>query len=153
MQARNTATVESSVANNAERHPQPEDTIATGHADEPEGGEISSHVGPETSTGVAIAGTMRAGEAGSMPDDHPDKWVIEVGADVIGTCGHKIGEVVAVRDDHVVVEKGFFMPVDFYIPKSAIHHNNDHGLYLNVTKHEALHHGWDKDPEETRRAS
>jgi len=81
-----------------------------------------------------------------MPDDDQKTWRIEVGSDVIGTCGHKIGEVVAIRDDVVVVEKGFFMPVDFYIPKSAIQLNNEHGLYLNVSKNEALHNGWDNDP-------
>ena len=89
---------------------------------------------------------MRAGEAGSMPDDDDSQWRIEVGSDVIGQCGHKVGEVVAVRDDVIVVEKGFFMPVDFYIPKSAIKRNNEHGLFLNVTKNEALHRGWDVDP-------
>jgi len=107
---------------------------------------ITTSVGPETETQPEPAGTMRAGEAGSMPDADDTEWVIDVGADVIGQCGHKVGEVVAVRDDVVVVEKGFFMPVDFYIPKSAIERNNDHGLYLNVTKNEALHRGWDVDP-------
>lgn len=78
---------------------------------------------------------------------------IEVGADVIGTCGHKVGEVVALREDHIVVEKGFFMPIDFYIPTSAIHRNDDHGLYLNVTRDEALHEGWDVDPASARRSA
>ena len=118
-------------------------------AEEPDQGaaaHISDGIGPETSAAPEAAGVMRAGEAGSMPDGDRTEWVIEVGADVIGNCGHKVGEVVAVRDDVIVVEKGFFMPVDFYIPKSAIQRNNDHGLYLNVTKNEALHRGWDKDP-------
>ena len=95
---------------------------------------ISDHLGPETATGAAPAGVMRAGEAGSVPNSDDTEWVIEVGSDVIGNCGHKVGEVVAVRDDVIVVEKGFFMPVDFYIPKSAIHRNNDHGLYLTVNQ-------------------
>lgn len=107
---------------------------------------ISGHLGPATSAGTAVAGTMRAGEAGSIADNDDSEWVIEVGSDVIGQCGHKVGEVVAVREDVIVVEKGFFMPMDFYIPKSAIQRNNDHGLYLNVTKNDALHRGWDVDP-------
>jgi hypothetical protein len=111
---------------------------------------IADHLGPETESGVAPAGTMRAGEAGSVPSSDQTEWVIDVGSDVIGTCGHKIGEVVAVRDDVIVVEKGFFMPVDFFIPKSAIQRNNEHGLYLNVTKDEALHRGWDVDPASAR---
>lgn len=71
---------------------------------------------------------------------------VHVGDDVIGSCGHKIGEVVAVRDDVLVVEKGFFMPVDFFIPRSAVQVTNEHGLYLSVSKADALHRGWDKDP-------
>ena len=120
-----------------------------GYDEEPDQGSaarINSHLGPETSTGVEPAGTMRAGEAGSVADTDDSEWTIDVGADVIGICGHKVGEVVSVRDDVIVVEKGFFMPTDFYIPKSAIQRNNEHGLYLNVTKDDALHRGWDVDP-------
>lgn len=94
-----------------------------------------------------LAGTMRAGEAGSVDDRDDREWSIDVGTDVIGTCGHKVGEVVMVRPDHIVVEKGFFMPSDFYVPKSAIRNIDCHGLYLNVTKEHALHHGWDIDPD------
>lgn len=108
---------------------------------------LTDSVHAEAAVAPAPAGTMRAAEAGSTNDDDEREWTIEVGADVIGTCGHKVGEVVAVRPRHVVVEKGFFMPSDFYIPKSAIGKNNDHGLYLNVTKEQALHHGWDVDPD------
>ncbi|MDQ3540627.1 MAG: DUF2171 domain-containing protein [Chloroflexota bacterium] len=107
---------------------------------------LSDHLRPENADHSLTAGTMRAGEAGSVDDADDSRWTIEVGSDVIGTCGHKVGEVVAVRNDHVVVEKGFFMPTDFYIPKSAIQKNDDHGLYLNVTRDEALHYGWDVDP-------
>lgn len=107
---------------------------------------LTDHLRPENARDSLTAGTMRAGEAGSVADEDDSRWTIEVGSDVIGTCGHKVGEVVAIRDDHVVVEKGFFMPTDFYIPKSAIQKNDDHGLYLNVTKDEALHFGWDVDP-------
>jgi hypothetical protein len=108
---------------------------------------LSDELGPQSERADAhIAGTMRAGEAGSIADKDQTSWIIEVGSDVIGHCGHKVGEVVAIRDDVIVVEKGFFMPVDFYIPKSAILKNNEHGLYLNVTKNEALHNGWDVDP-------
>ena len=110
--------------------------------------EIAEHLGPDTETDEATeAGTMLAGESAAAANEDTTEWVIDVGADVIGTCGHKVGEVVAVRDEVIVVEKGFFMPMDFYIPKSAIHRNNEHGLYLNVTKDEALHRGWDVDPD------
>jgi hypothetical protein len=124
-----------------------EDLDVSEEADSESASQLASHLGPTTEDeDVSIAGTMRAGDAGSMPNDDDSEWQIEVGSDVIGHCGHKVGEVVAVRDDVIVVEKGFFMPVDFYIPKSAIKRNNEHGLYLNVTKNEALHRGWDVDP-------
>lgn len=119
-------------------------------SDQGSNARINSNLGPDSATGVALAGTMRAGDAGSVADSDDTEWQIEVGADVIGICGHKVGEVVAVRDDVIVVEKGFFMPTDFYIPKSAIKRNNEHGLYLNVTKNDALHRGWDVDPQMAR---
>jgi hypothetical protein len=119
-------------------------------SDQGSAAHITEHLGPGTSTGISVAGTIRAGDAGSIADSDDSEWVIEVGSDVIGQCGHKVGEVVAVREDVIVVEKGFFMPMDFYIPKTAIHRNNDHGLYLNVTKNDALHRGWDVDPRMAR---
>jgi len=109
---------------------------------------LSDHISPANARDSVVAGSIREGESESVDDDSP--WTVEVGADVIGTCGHKVGDVVAVRDDHIVVEKGFFMPTDFYIPKSAIQKNDDHGLYLNVTKDQALHFGWDVDPTASR---
>lgn len=107
---------------------------------------LTDSVHSEAARGPAPAGTMRAGDAGSVDDDDDREWTIEVGTDVIGACGRKVGEVIAVRPDHIVVEKGFFMPTDFYIPKSAIEGNDEHGLYLNVTREQALHHGWDVAP-------
>ncbi len=129
---------------------QKDDLDHVEEADQGSTAQINTHLGPGTATGVAPAGTMRAGDAGSIADSDDSEWTIEVGADVIGICGHKVGEVVAVRDDVIVVEKGFFMPTDFYIPKSAIQRNNEHGLYLNVSKNDALHRGWDVDPRMAR---
>ena len=93
------------------------------------------------------AGTMRAGEAGSVDSSDRRTWDIEVGVDVICTGGSKLGEVVAVKDDYIVVEKGFFMPEDVFVPKSAIDHYDEHELTLNVSKDKALHSGWDEEPE------
>ncbi len=93
------------------------------------------------------AGTMRAGEAGSIADADQSTWDIEVGTDVLCCGGNKLGEVVAVKDDYIVVEKGFFMPEDVFVPKSAISDLDDHALHLNVSKNQALHSGWDEEPE------
>lgn len=72
---------------------------------------------------------------------------VEVGLDVVGSCGHKIGEVVDVRPDYLVVEKGFFVPEDVYVPKSAIAKADEHHLTLNVTREASEHSGWDEDPD------
>ena len=72
---------------------------------------------------------------------------VEVGLDVMGSCGHKIGEVVDVRPDHLVVEKGFLVPEDVYVPRSAIAKADEHHLTLNVTREVSEHSGWEKDPE------
>lgn len=70
-----------------------------------------------------------------------------LGLDVLGSCGNKIGEVVDVRDDHLVVEKGFLVPEDIYVPKSAIAGTDDHHVTLNVTREVSEASGWEKDPE------
>jgi hypothetical protein len=94
------------------------------------------------------AGVLRSSETeGDFPDTN-DKWTVDVGVDVVGSCGHKIGEVVDVRDDYVIVEKGFFIPEDVFVPKSAISGADDHHLTLNVTKDYATHCDWDEDPED-----
>ena len=51
--------------------------------------------------------------------------------------------------DYVVVSKGFFFPTDYYIPTSAINTADSEGVYLNVTKDEALNQGWDTIPATT----
>lgn len=74
------------------------------------------------------------------------QWNVPEGTDVCGSEGDKIGEVVAMTDRFVVVEKGFFFPTDYYVPTSALANFEDNKLYLNVTKEEALNSGWDQEP-------
>lgn len=97
---------------------------------------------------VTTAGVLRSDETqAGVTDD--DQWAVDVGIDVVGSCGHKIGEVVDVRDDYLVVEKGFFIPEDVFVPKSAIANIDPHHLKLNVTKDTADHSHWDEDPEDS----
>lgn len=98
-------------------------------------------------TEVLSAGVIRADEIAGDVESPEELIEIEVGQDVIGSCGHKIGEVVDVSTDHVTVEKGFLVPEDMYVPKSAIHHANDRELVLNITREQSTHQGWDDDPE------
>jgi uncharacterized protein (TIGR02271 family) len=73
-------------------------------------------------------------------------WRFAEGTEVFGADGDKVGKVVALTDRYFVVEKGFFFPTDYYIPKSAIANYDGERIYLNVTKDEALNQGWDAEP-------
>lgn len=119
---------------------------------------VSEHNEPVTLTDVVNPDHERE-EAMSAGVIHPDDtslsttsesegWSVDVGIDVVGSCGHKIGEVVDVRDDCLVVEKGFFIPEDLYVPKSAISDADKHHLKLKVTKEAVDHSDWDEDPDE-----
>jgi len=74
------------------------------------------------------------------------QFTITEGTDVYGSDGDKVGSVVAVQSNYIVVEKGFFFPTDYYIPTSAIASYDDGKLYLSVTKDQALNQGWDTEP-------
>ena len=74
------------------------------------------------------------------------QWTIPSGADVVGADGAKVGSVVDVQGTYIVVEKGFFFPTDYYIPTGAVTNFDGNTVYLNVTKDEALHQGWDTVP-------
>jgi uncharacterized protein (TIGR02271 family) len=79
-------------------------------------------------------------------DASRNQIVVNEGDDVYGSDGDKVGSVIAVQNDYVVVEKGWFFPTDYYIPASAIASANDGQIYLNVTKDVALDQGWDTAP-------
>ncbi len=79
-------------------------------------------------------------------DNNSQQWNFSEGTDVVGSDGNKVGEVVAVHQNYVVVEKGFFFPTDYYIPTSAIANYDGDKIYLNVTKDAALDQGWDTAP-------
>ncbi len=103
--------------------------------------ERTEQEAPQTTT------TVERVDGAEASDDVVDEVAIEVGLDVVGSCGHKIGEVVDVRPDHLVVEKGFLVPEDVYIPKSAIASADEHHLTLNVSRDTSEHSGWETDPE------
>lgn len=80
--------------------------------------------------------------------DHAElKAAITEGTDVYGLDGEKVGSIVRVYPNVVVVEKGFFFQTDYYIPLTAFSGVEDSKLYLNVTKDGALNQGWDARPE------
>ena len=74
---------------------------------------------------------------------------IQIGDDVYGSDGDKVGTVAEVQSGYIVVEKGFFFPTDYYIPVSAITQIGDRQVVLNVSKDTALHSGWETIPDTT----
>jgi len=72
---------------------------------------------------------------------------INVGDDVYGSDGDKVGTVAEVQSGYIVVEKGFFFPTDYYIPTSAVASASGGQVYLNTTKDAALNSGWDVVPD------
>lgn len=71
---------------------------------------------------------------------------LATGMTVFGSDRGKIGKIVEVHQDYIVVEKGFFFPTDHFIPLSAIARVGEDKLYLGVTKDAAMHQGWDRQP-------
>ncbi|MDQ4045229.1 MAG: PRC-barrel domain-containing protein [Chloroflexota bacterium] len=92
-----------------------------------------------------LAGVIRYGEADEETGE-VDEREIEVGADVLSHDGEKLGEVVNVIDDYLVVEQGFFNPHDVYIPISAIDRHGDDCLYLRMTRDEFEASDWTGEP-------
>jgi len=68
------------------------------------------------------------------------------GMTVYGSDEDKVGKIVGVGANHIVVEKGFFFPTEYYIPFGAITGAWDDGVYLGVTKDEALNQNWGEQP-------
>lgn len=83
-----------------------------------------------------------------MTDYNQEQWTVTEGADVVGSDGDKVGEVVNAYPDYIVVKKGFFFPSDYYVPSSAIANVDEGHVYLNVTKDEAMNQdpSWDTEP-------
>jgi len=72
---------------------------------------------------------------------------INVGDEVYGSDGDKVGKVAEVQAGYIVVEKGFFFPTDYYIPLSAIASASGGQVYLSTTRDAALTSGWDVVPD------
>ena len=72
---------------------------------------------------------------------------INIGDDVYGSDGDKVGTVAEVQASYLVVEKGFFFPTDYYIPMSAVASAGDGQVSLNFARDSALNSGWDTVPD------
>src|SRR4051794_3301786 len=78
---------------------------------------------------------------------------INIGAEVFGADGEKVGTIAAIYPAYLVVEKGFFFPTDYYIPWSAIASADPDQVYLTLSKEATLNRGWDVRPTDLETAT
>jgi len=72
------------------------------------------------------------------------------GDEVYSVDGEKIGKIAGVRGNMLTVEKGWLFPTEYYIPVSAVaRYDENSGVYLSVSKDQALNSGWDSYDEGT----
>jgi len=73
------------------------------------------------------------------------------GTPVYDSVGDKLGTVSSqnVEGAYLVVKKGIFFPHDVYVPLQSIARNDADGIYLNMTKDQALNQDWQNPPQAT----
>ncbi|HYZ49696.1 MAG TPA: hypothetical protein VE593_02325, partial [Nitrososphaeraceae archaeon] len=68
---------------------------------------------------------------------HDTDWNEVIKKELRGRNDANLGEVVEVRDDIVVTERGTLNKEKFYLPKSIPHGFNGHTLLFDITEEEA----------------
>jgi hypothetical protein len=76
---------------------------------------------------------------------------IAIGDEVFGSDGEKLGRVADVLPGYITVEKGFFFPTDYFIPRSAVQDKHDGQVFLDVPRDAALNSRWDIPTDEPTR--
>lgn len=71
---------------------------------------------------------------------------IVVGATVYGADNVRFGQIAGSYRNFLIVERGFFMPVDYYVPMSAIGRVDGDLVVLSVSRDAALTQGWERPP-------
>ncbi|HEV2529265.1 MAG TPA: hypothetical protein VGT61_12540 [Thermomicrobiales bacterium] len=71
---------------------------------------------------------------------------IPLGATVYGQDNARFGQVAGSYRDYLIVERGFFMPVDYYVPLRAVRRVEGAVVTLGITRDAALTQGWEKAP-------
>ena len=79
-------------------------------------------------------------------DRHDLRDLLVEGLDVYGADGSKLGSIIALAPDRIVVEKGFFFPTDYAIPLTSVSRVDADRVWLTVPKAAALQQQWDRTP-------
>ncbi len=68
------------------------------------------------------------------------------GDEVISSDDHKLGKITAADPQYLTVEHGLLAKSHYYIPTNMVNACSDGKVYLNATKDQAAHAGWDVPP-------
>lgn len=71
---------------------------------------------------------------------------IREGSVILGSDGTKLGSIVAVRSNYLVAERGFFTPVDYFVPLNAVAEVKQGTVLLKIPGETALANRWDEYP-------
>jgi len=77
-----------------------------------------------------------------MTDAYTDQVELHPGMTVRSHDDEKLGKIVRMQDNQLLVEKGFFFPQDYWVPVSAVENADDDNVYLNVDKDQVLAQRW-----------
>jgi len=77
-----------------------------------------------------------------MTDAYTDQVELHPGMTVRSHDDEKLGKIVRMQDNQLLVEKGFFFPQDYWIPVSAVENADDDNVYLNLDKDQVLAERW-----------
>lgn len=80
---------------------------------------------------------------------HKGGWPIEIGMEVLGADGEKVGVVQHLQRHHVVVEKGWLFHTDYEIPLAKVT-AVDEKVHLAMTRQQLQNGGWDEGPSDVR---
>jgi uncharacterized protein (TIGR02271 family) len=77
-----------------------------------------------------------------MTEAYTDQVELHPGMTVRSHDDEKLGKIVRLQDNQLLVEKGFFFPQDYWIPVSAVENADDDNVYLNLDKDQVLAERW-----------
>jgi uncharacterized protein (TIGR02271 family) len=73
---------------------------------------------------------------------------LQLGWDVFGSDGEKIGTIAALESNYLIIEKGFIFTEDIYVPLSAISRVEDDDVHLALSKSQVEMEDWSAPPVE-----
>jgi hypothetical protein len=77
---------------------------------------------------------MEMSKTGYTENGFDRRRLVMTPAIVVGSDNRKIGTVVEVADDYILIQQGFFFPKEFFIPTRAIAREDLHRIDLRITK-------------------